>query len=156
MVRRERILERRSRAEVYEPVPPRDTFWYSLGRNCRAIGHSLTYKEIYLIVIFILVTAVVNPTFQEFTYFFVLDVCRISKLYFAFLVLVGQICYVVGALTYKAFCRRVETRWMLFWAALVKLLATFLFFAFAKRWNLELGIPDLVFLIFFDVMITNF
>ena len=72
-------------------------------------------KEIYFLVIFFISVALLSPTFEEFIYFFYLNVIGISKLLFAALYLVGQICHIVGALVYKAWCRQVDTRWMIFW-----------------------------------------
>jgi Na+/melibiose symporter-like transporter len=111
-------------------------------------------REIYCIVIFFILKGLLNPTFEEFSYFFLLNVIGISKFMFALLVLIGNICHVVGALFYKAFCRSVDTRWMVLFAMLVQIVATFLNFCFAKRWNLELGISDLVFLLFTDIVFS--
>lgn len=46
-------------------------------------------REIYVLVIFFLVKGVLNPTFREFTYFFLLNVIHISKFMFALLELIG-------------------------------------------------------------------
>jgi hypothetical protein len=93
-------------------------------------------REIYQIVIFFLARGILNPTFDEFQYFFLLDVIHISKLTFAMLVLVAQLCHVVGALIYKAFWRAVDTRWMVFWALVVKTIGLTLDYLFACRYNL--------------------
>ena len=73
---------------------------------------------------------------------------------FAMLVLIGQICHIIGALIYKAVCRNIETRWMVFFAFVVNVIGSFLNYAFAKRWNLDWGIPDLYFLLFTDVVFS--
>ena len=51
-----------------------------------------------------------------------------------------------GALIYKACFRTVDTRWMIFWATFLHVVGDFLNFVFAKRWNLVIGIPDLIYL----------
>ena len=43
---------------------------------------------------------------------------------------------------------------MIFWATLLHLIGAFLNFVFAKRWNLEIGISDYVFLFFTDVVFS--
>ena len=111
-------------------------------------------REIYFIVIFFIAKGLLNPTFEEFSYFFLLNVIGISKFTFALLVLIGNICHVVGALFYKAFCRSVETRWMVLFAMIVAVFSTFLNFCFAKRWNTDIGISDLVFLLFTDIVFS--
>lgn len=115
-VRKERILQKQSREEVYSTIPKREGFCYNLGKNCRIIGRALTHREIYFLVIFFLVYALINPRFEEFSYFFLLNVVHITKFIFSLLVLIGQICNVIGALIYRAWCRDTETRWMVFFA----------------------------------------
>ena len=95
-----------------------------------------------------------NPSFSEFSYFFMMNVIGVSKFLFSVLVLVGQICHVFGALIYKAFFRGVDTRWMILFATITHIFGAFANFMFAKRWNLEVGIPDLVFLFFTDVVFS--
>ena len=109
-------------------------------------------KEIYLLIIFFIVKALMNPTFSEFTYFFLLNVVGISKFMFALLVLIAQICHVIGALVYKAWCRGVDTRCMVLAAFIVGSTSAFFQVIFSKRWNLEWGIPDMAFLLFTDVV----
>lgn len=111
-------------------------------------------KEIYFLVIFFIAKGVLQPSFEEFSYFFLLNEIKISKFIFSMLVLIGQVCHIIGALLYKAFCRNIDTRWMIFFAMVTGVIASFMNFTFAKRWNLEIGIPDMVFLIFTDVVFS--
>jgi len=97
---------------------------------------------------------ILNPSFSEFAYFFLLDVIHISKLIFALLILIGAICSIIGALIYKSFFRAVDTFWMILAAMIAGVIGAFLIFVFAKRWNLEIGIPDIYFLFFTDVVIS--
>lgn len=136
-------------------VPKREGFCFNLRKNLGAIGRSLTMKEIYFLVIFFLAKGVITPSFEEFSYFFLLNVIKISKFVFSLLVLIGQICHIVGALIYKAWCRNIDTRWMIFFAMVIGVLSSFLAFVFAKRWNLEWGVPDLIFLMFTDVVFST-
>ena len=103
-------------------------------------------REIYQIVIFFLALALLNPTFEDFAYFFLLNVIGISKFVFSLMVLVGMLCSVIGALIYKAWCRNVDTRTMVFISLITKAISCFLNYCFAKRWNQNWGIPDIVFL----------
>lgn len=109
-------------------------------------------REIFQVVIFFLSLALLNPTFSEFSYFFLLNVIGISKFMFSLLVLIGQICHVIGAIVYKAFCRNVDTRTMVFISLITTSISCFLNYCFAKRWNVGWGIPDLVFLLTTDVV----
>ena len=105
-----------------------------------------------MIVIFFIAKGLLNPSFEEFSYFFLLNVIGVSKFMFAMLVLIANVAYVIGALIYKAFCRKVETRTMVLFAMIFNIVILFLNFVLAKRWNLEIGISDMVFLVFSDVV----
>jgi len=70
-------------------IPKRDGFCFNLRKNCQAIGRALTMKEIYFLVIFFIAKGILSPSFEEFTYFFLMDVIHISKFTFALLVLLG-------------------------------------------------------------------
>lgn len=109
-------------------------------------------REIYFIIIFFVVKGIINPTFEEFSYFFLMNIIGVSKFVFALLVLIGQICHLIGALIYRAFCRNVETRTMIIFAMCTGSLGSILNFCFAKRWNLEVGIDDMFFLLFTDIV----
>lgn len=111
-------------------------------------------REIYQLVIFFVLQALINPSFQEFSYFFLLNVIGVSKFMFSMLVLLGQICHIIGALIYKAFCRNVDTRIMVLLSMITSIISNFLNFCFAKRWNLNWGIPDIVFLLFTDIVFS--
>jgi hypothetical protein len=74
---------------------------------------------------------------------------------FAMLVLISQICHIVGALIYKAYFRQTDTRTMVLIAFIINVFSTFLTYCFAKRWNLQWGISDLVFLLFTDIIFST-
>ena len=134
------------------PIPKREGFCFNLKINCIQIGRAIKMREIYQVVIFILSLALLNPTFSDFSYFFLLNVVGISKFMFSLLVLLGQICNVIGAIFYKAFCRNIDTRIMVFMSLITSSIGCFLNYCFAKRWNIDWGIPDLVFLFMTDVV----
>jgi Na+/melibiose symporter-like transporter len=135
-------------------IPPRTGFCFNLKKNCQAIGRAIKMREIYCIVIFFIAKGVLNPSFEEFSYFFLLNVIGISKFMFALLVLIGQICHIIGALVYKSFFRSTDTRTMVLFAMISGVTSTFLNYCFAKRWNKEWGISDLFFLLFTDVVFS--
>ena len=117
-------------------------------------------REIYFVIIFLLARALLSPKFDEFTYFFLLNVIGISKLMFAILALIGNICGIIGALLYKSFFRNICVRWMIFWSMVVKTLEFFTYWCFAKRWTRDGGWDDLSFLItmriIFEILSTIF
>ena len=112
-------------------------------------------KEIYTIIIFFLLKGIINPSFEEFQYFFLLNTIHISKLMFSFLVVIGQVCHVIGALIYKEFCRAVETRQMVKYAFTVRVFGMAIDYCFAKRYNLQIGLSDISVLFFTDVTFST-
>ena len=111
-------------------------------------------KEIYFLVIFFFLKALLSPSFEEFSYFFLMNVIGVSKFVFSMLVLLGSVCSIIGSLLYKAFFRKVAVRIMILWAMIIGTVGLFFSFMLAKRWNLEIGIPDMAFLIFTDVVFS--
>ena len=67
---------------------------------------------------------------------------------------IGQLCAILGASIYKKYGRDKETRTMVIVAISISALGSLLQFFFAKRWNLEVGISDIVFLLFTDVVFS--
>ena len=88
-IRRQRLEEGMPIDQVREPVPLRTGFCYNLCKNFRIIGRAMTFKEIYFVVIFFIAKGILMPTFEEFTYFFLMNEIKISKFVFALLVLLG-------------------------------------------------------------------
>jgi len=109
-------------------------------------------KEVYCIVIYFLLDGLTNPSFADFSYFFLMNVIGISKFMFAMITLIGQVCSVIGVIIYTMFLRKVEVRWVLFWNVVINVIGSFLNYCFAMRWNLEWGVSDMTFIIFSDVV----
>ena len=81
------------RSEVRElEIPERDGFGYNLRKNCQAIGRAIIMREIYQLILFFIIQGTINPRFEEFSYFFLMDVIGVTKFLFSVLVLVGMIC----------------------------------------------------------------
>ena len=59
---------------------------------------------------------------------------------------------VFGAVIYKKYCLKIETRKMVMIAMIIAIFGQVLMFVFAKRWNLIIGINDMAFLFFTDVI----
>lgn len=118
----------------------------------KGIGNALTRKEIYCLVIYFLLDGLTNPSFSDFTYFFLLNVIGISKFMFAMLTLIGQVCQVIGVIVYEKFLKNVEVRTVIFWNVILSIIGAFLAYMLAMRWNVAIGISDYAFLIFTDVV----
>jgi Na+/melibiose symporter-like transporter len=109
-------------------------------------------KEVYCIILYFILDGFTNPSFLDFSYFFLMNVVGVSKFMFAMITLIGQVCSVIGVIIYGTFLRKVETRWVLFWNVIINIVGSFLNYCFAMRWNLQMGISDMTFIIFSDVV----
>jgi len=138
--------------EEARPPPGEEGFWYNFKTNMRFIWITLQRSEVYCIVIYFILDGFTNPSFADFSYFFLLNVIGVSKFMFAMISLIGQVCSVIGVIIYGAFLRKVEVRWVLFWNVVINVIGSFLNYCFAMRWNLECGISDMAFIIFSDVV----
>jgi len=145
-------MEARRKIEEARPELGEEGFWHNFKKNMRLIWKCLMQKEVYCIVIYFLLDGLTNPSFADFSYFFLMNVIGISKFMFAMITLIGQVCSVIGVIIYTMFLRKVEVRWVLFWNCVINVIGSFLNYAFAMRWNLTWGISDMAFIIFSDVV----
>lgn len=95
----------------------------------RGIGSSLLHREIYFLVIYFILDGLTNPNFNDFTYFFLLNVIGISKFMFAMLTLLGYVGQIFGVIIYEQFLKNVEVRWLLFWNVIFQIVIAFLNYA---------------------------
>lgn len=65
---------------------------------------------------------------------------------------ISRFCHILGTIYYKAYLKDVETRTIIMWSTIISVISTFIHYAFAMRWNIALGVSDLIFIIFTDVV----
>lgn len=118
----------------------------------RGIGWAIKRWEIYFILIFFILDGITNPSFSDFTYYFLMNVVGLSKVWFAMLTLIGQICMLIGVVIYELTLKSTEVRTILLINVILVIIGAWASYMFAMRWNLEMGISDLYFLIFTDVV----
>mmetsp|Transcript_1696 Transcript_1696/g.2992 ORF Transcript_1696/g.2992 Transcript_1696/m.2992 type:complete len:173 (-) Transcript_1696:582-1100(-) len=108
---------REARQAIEEARPPRgeEGCCFSFQKNMRMIGWALQRKEIYCVVIYFILDGLTNPSFADFSYFFLMNVIGVSKFMFAMITLIGQICSVIGVMLYEKFLKETEVRTVLFW-----------------------------------------
>lgn len=145
-------MEARRLVKEARPPPGEEGFWQNFKSNMKQIWITLQRSEVYCIVIYFILDGFTNPSFADFSYFFLINVIGVSKFMFAMITLIGQVCSVIGVIIYGAFLRKVEVRWVLFWNVVINVIGSFLNYCFAMRWNLECGISDMAFIIFSDVV----
>lgn len=66
-------------------------------------------------MIYFILDGFTNPSFGDFTYFFLMNVVGVSKFMFAMIALIGQICSLIGVLIYENFLKETEVRTVIMW-----------------------------------------
>ena len=59
--------------------PERSEFCKKLSKNMREIGKAILMPEIYFVIIFFILNGVLSPDFGDFSYYFMLNVVKLSK-----------------------------------------------------------------------------
>ena len=84
------------------------------------------------------------PRFDDFMYYFKTSVVGFSRMTFGLLTLLGALALVAGITIYQRFFNEIEPRTLMACAFVLVMLASFFDMCFVLRWNLEIGIPDIV------------
>lgn len=87
-------------------------------------------------VIYFLLDGLTNPSFSDFSYFFLLNVVGLSKFMFAMVALIGQVCSVIGVIIYEKWLKTKEVRTVIMWNVILGIIGAWLNYMFAMRWNL--------------------
>lgn len=65
---------------------------------------------------------------------------------------IGQVTGIFGTIYYENYLKNIEVRTVLYWSTIISCVSAFCQYAFALRWNLYLGVNDLIFIIFTDTI----
>ena len=65
---------------------------------------------------------------------------------------IGQVTGIFGTIYYENYLKNIEVRTVLFWSTIISCFSALCQYAFALRWNLYLGINDMVFIICTDTI----
>ena len=123
-----------------------------MKRNLKQVFGAIMMPEIYLVLLYFILNGFLSPGFGQFSYFFMLNTAHITKFQFAMFGLISRACHVVGSVFYKNYMKDTETRTIIFYATVVGVISSFIHFCFAMRWNLRIGVSDIIFIIFTDVV----
>lgn len=103
-------------------------------------------------LMYILLSGLLVPTFDSFQYFFLLDVVGISKFTFSMLTMLTFGCFLVGTQLYNRFFKEKEYRNLVMMEAIISILVAPMTLIFVLRLNLLWDIPDMAMLIFNDII----
>ena len=71
-------------------------FWGDLKRNCQEVKEAFQIPEFYSMILYLVITGLIVPSFGSFSYYFMLDVVGISKFAYSMLTVLGFICLLIG------------------------------------------------------------
>ena len=103
-------------------------------------------KEIYMLLSFFILNGLISPNFGNFGYYFLLNVCKITKVQYSMLATFGSFTGLIGVVIYEKFCKEIRVRKMVWFSIVMSCISAMFDYGLAKRWNLTIGISDLTYL----------
>ena len=67
----------------------RNSFSYKLNQNFKQIGVAMMMPEIYLVIFYFLASGILNPDFGDFGYYYMMNVCKITKFQYSLMGVIG-------------------------------------------------------------------
>jgi len=83
-------------------------------RLTKDVWHALKQKEIMQVLLFMLFTGIITPSYSNITYYFLTDEIGISKLMLGFLVVSIFVTTLIGSIIYNYIFKAMEFRYMIF------------------------------------------
>lgn len=123
----------------------RRKFSEELTHNWHVVRNGLKQPQYMRLVLFYVLWGLTVPRYDEFMYYFQLDILGFSQFQYALLSLIGAIFMLIGSIVYSKCLKRFESRNLIGFASFVHILGSFSSLAFVLRWNLRMGISDIVF-----------
>lgn len=114
------------------------SFWQTLK-----IRH---VPEIYLSLLFLIISSIFSPAFNEFSFYYNTNVRHISKATIGILDTVGSFANLSGVMIYGLFFKDFEFRTLLFMATWIGLIGSGLSICYILKLNQEIGISDELYL----------
>ena len=103
-------------------------------------------------ILYLVLTGLVVPSFGAFGYFFMLDVVELSKFTYSMLTVLGFFCLLIGSALYTKYFKEKEFRNLIVMETIIGLLFAPFSYMFILRINVTYGIPDLALIIFTDTV----
>lgn len=134
-----------------EPVESRGLL-IELSQSLEEIKEAVKEPVFHRVLIFMLLNAVLIPSFGSFGYYFMLDVVKLSKFTIAMLGVLGYFCLLVGSSLYQYGFHKMEFRTLTLYGILLGIIFAPMSMLFVLRKNVEYGMPDLFVIIFSEVV----
>ena len=125
-------------------------------KNMREIVTAIKIPIFHRVMIFLALTGLI-PSFGTFGYYFMLDVVHISKFTYSLLGVLGFFCLMVGSATYQhTGLSRKEFRTLILYDMAITYAFSPLGLMFVYRINESYGLPDMLVIVFTDIVSSVF
>ena len=83
-------------------------FWSDLKRNCSEIKQAFQIKAYYQMILYLVISGLLVPSFSSFDYYFMIDVVGISNSTLALLSVLGYACSFVSTQLFNSYFKNWE------------------------------------------------
>jgi len=112
------------------------TFKEEFMVSINEIVEALKMPEIYLTLLFYVISSVTQPGFGTYSYYFQMEVIKFSKFQYAMFGVLGYASLSLGTAYFNMYLKDYEVRTLIRWAVLLDIFGCAMNYCFAKRWNL--------------------
>lgn len=116
------------------------------------IKEALKIPAIYKTLLFFFITGAIVPSFSDIGYYFSLNVVQFSKFTLSMLTVLGFVTLLLGTMVYNKYFKEFEVRTLLEYNIAIGWIGCLIGVCFALRLNKAMGINDLFFVIFTQVI----
>ena len=92
--------------------------WKKFKLNIRLILEAMKKQEIYNALLFFVITGLIVPSYEDITYYFLIDVCHITQDEYDILNMCQSFGIILGIVIFYSFLKNVET-WKIILAYLI-------------------------------------
>lgn len=123
-----------------------------LKQSISEIVEALKVPMFHRVILFMLLNALLIPSFGTFGYYFMLDIVLLSKTTIAMLGVLGYICLLAGSSLYQYGFHKLEFRTLSVYGIMLSLVFAPMSLLFVLRLNVYYGMPDMFVIIFSEVV----
>jgi len=105
-------------------------------------------------ILFFIVNGVLSPDFSDFSYYFMLNEIKITKIQYSLLGTIGQFTSILGTMYYENQLKDIEVRTVLYWSTIVSVVSSICQYAFVMRWNKYIYVNDMAFILVTDTIFS--
>ncbi len=107
-------------------------------------------------MLFFLLIGITVPRFDDYLYYYKTGPAGFTQFQYSMLTLMGACALIIGIALYQRFFKDTEPRTMIAFAVLLTIIASVFDLILVLQWNLVMGIPNMVWVMFSSTAINTF